>query len=296
MNIERYNTIHEELINRLDNGVITVEFYKEVNDLAFEEYIMESTEKRIERNKLEFMKKYKYNPEDKTIIVDGEKFKVDMDIDKSLIELYGPYGIKQPAYRQTQAEIMSKDSTIHLDKQFFMVNRESNRDAILLHEIGHIKLHTMNPNSKNFNKNSISKKVWNDMLLTMAKEACKRNNITDEKTIQKLYKQLKILLAPYYLKYTVSNLSLAKRQARYAAYELAKKYELENNSHCKSIEIEADRWAANRTSEKDMKQGLKKIYKAYYGRKKLSKEAKDDYTQRIKALKDKELKENELYK
>lgn len=41
MNIEKYNKIHNELMNRLENGKITVENAKEVHDLVFDKYIAE---------------------------------------------------------------------------------------------------------------------------------------------------------------------------------------------------------------------------------------------------------------
>lgn len=40
-NYERYLEIHNELMNRLANGEITTEQAKEVNDLAFDKYIVE---------------------------------------------------------------------------------------------------------------------------------------------------------------------------------------------------------------------------------------------------------------
>jgi predicted nucleic acid-binding Zn-ribbon protein len=42
MNIERYIGLHNEVMTRLENGEITVEQAKEVNDLAFNKYIVES--------------------------------------------------------------------------------------------------------------------------------------------------------------------------------------------------------------------------------------------------------------
>jgi hypothetical protein len=42
MNIEKYNKLHSEIMNRLENGEITVETAKEINDLAFDKYITES--------------------------------------------------------------------------------------------------------------------------------------------------------------------------------------------------------------------------------------------------------------
>ena len=39
MNIKKYNKIHDEIMNRLEKGDITIESAKEVNNLAFDKYI-----------------------------------------------------------------------------------------------------------------------------------------------------------------------------------------------------------------------------------------------------------------
>ena len=41
-NFEKYNKLHDEVMKRLENGEITVEQAKEVNDLAFDKYITEA--------------------------------------------------------------------------------------------------------------------------------------------------------------------------------------------------------------------------------------------------------------
>jgi hypothetical protein len=47
MNIEKYNKLHDEIMKRLENGEITIETAREVNDLAFEKYMYESKELKI---------------------------------------------------------------------------------------------------------------------------------------------------------------------------------------------------------------------------------------------------------
>ena len=42
-NFEKYNKIHDEVMKRLEDGEITTEMAKEVNDLAFEKYLLEAT-------------------------------------------------------------------------------------------------------------------------------------------------------------------------------------------------------------------------------------------------------------
>ena len=43
MSIEKYNKIHDELIKKLEDGEITIEQAKEINELAFDKYVLESS-------------------------------------------------------------------------------------------------------------------------------------------------------------------------------------------------------------------------------------------------------------
>lgn len=52
-NFERYSAIHNELIKRLQDGEITIEFAKEVNDLAFDKYISEKVDFKNIANKVQ---------------------------------------------------------------------------------------------------------------------------------------------------------------------------------------------------------------------------------------------------
>ena len=62
-----------------------------------------------------FKKKYKYDPKEKTIIVDGEKYKVDLDIKRKYITITdGVTKIKQAC-----ADINASDPIIYLDRDFF---------------------------------------------------------------------------------------------------------------------------------------------------------------------------------
>ena len=48
MNIEKYSKLHNEIMKKLENGDITVERAKEVNDLAFNKYITKENVKTAE--------------------------------------------------------------------------------------------------------------------------------------------------------------------------------------------------------------------------------------------------------
>ena len=87
-----------------------------------------------------FKKKYNYNPSDKTITVDGEKYRIDMDINKPLAEYINSEGeTKYHARRVSVTGSRRTIPTITLDKDFFALKDDSRRDAILKHEIGHAK-------------------------------------------------------------------------------------------------------------------------------------------------------------
>lgn len=83
MNIEKYNKLHDEIMKRLENGEITMEQAKEVNDLAFDKYIvMESTDisksrKDILNTTLKMLREAKikyieYLDDDKEKLISGE--------------------------------------------------------------------------------------------------------------------------------------------------------------------------------------------------------------------------------
>lgn len=47
-NFERYNKLHNEVMKRLEDGEITTESAKELNDKFFDRYIIETTEQNIQ--------------------------------------------------------------------------------------------------------------------------------------------------------------------------------------------------------------------------------------------------------
>lgn len=84
-NFEKYNKLHTEIMKKLENGEITIEKAKEVNDLAFDKYITEGiTMNRLKKN----LVYDKDNKKDDTIKYLGKKaadllYKVDKnDTDK----------------------------------------------------------------------------------------------------------------------------------------------------------------------------------------------------------------------
>lgn len=95
-----------------------------------------------------FKKRYKFIPDKPgskkgTITVDGEKFKVDMDT-KNPIMRSTVSGEEYILPRYTGANL-SDDNEIYLSREFFnRIKNQDRRDAVLNHEVGHLKLHKMN--------------------------------------------------------------------------------------------------------------------------------------------------------
>ena len=118
-------------------------------------------------------------------------------------------------------------------------------------------------------------------------------------------------------KYFKSTGSKDERKQRNADLEKAKRFE-KNVSHVNAAEFEADRYAANRTSENAIKKGIRNTYKlnrknqektynqatAGYGdeeskkqyKKQMNDNAEIDMRQRSKALKDKDMRDAKTYK
>lgn len=102
--------------------------------------------------------------------------------------------------------------------------------------------------------------------------------------------------------------------------KIVTKYKSKTNDHVNMQEVEADRYSANRTSEKDIKKGVNEIYKhakkdkairksfkgydiydvpddvVKYVRKTQNKSGSEDMKVRSKALKDKDLRNSKIYK
>ena len=87
-----------------------------------------------------FKKKYNYNPSDKTITVDGDKYRIDININKPLAEYINSKGETDYHARGIWVGGSSNGMpTISVDKDFFALKNDNRRDAILKHEIGHVK-------------------------------------------------------------------------------------------------------------------------------------------------------------
>ena len=278
---------------------------------AFIEDILVLNEKKTheEYAKEKFKKKYNFVPDNPdsskgTIKVNGKKY--DIDINSDTIE----------------SKTGDENGTIGIDKRFFKLkgsNKSERRDAALYHEIGHQRLHNSNPKSdtvdsknrsqKFFRKetrNSIKNKTGidiNEDPYSAAREVFKNspriasvvNRMPKDQAKEFIYK--KGFNEDEYLKDSTKE----DQDRRDKDFEKAKKFENPKNPHMRAEEFEADRYAANRTSERAVKKSLANYNKISKKDSKLSKNiksdvAQEDFNQRSKALKDKDLRDAKTYK
>lgn len=302
------------------------------NELAVDLMILNEKKTHEEYSIESFKKKYNFVPDkegsNKGTITDssGKKYHIDIrpneNIDaKSII---GPYTSKS-----------AENSSIVVGKKFFNLkgsNGNERRDAIIQHEIGHQNLHNQNPKNKSVNKENRSDYVFKDLVSKNVKKETGLDPRSD-KEIQNFIDD-KFSKIPKDHRPTISMVRQAIYDARGASeysktvgtkeeqsrrdgdYNKAKKYETKLH-HGGAEEIEADRFAANRTSEKALKRGLHQIYKKdraefekkydsiddpnkekdkNKARRLNSEELKDDYENRSKALKDEDLRKAKTYK
>lgn len=276
-----------------------------------ENYIMEMKSKE-EYARRSFKKKYDFKPDKPgsntgTITVDGKKHRVDME-KKSTANVGG-----EKIQRQTSKVLFGNDRKILLDKNYFKLKGSHNnerRDAVLQHEIGHSRLHSIDAD-----KDKRSTKVFKNVITKNTKDATGM----DLSKINNYYGISGHNIRKYNydatgIKDYAKDIDRSKAKAREDAYSKAKKYE-KDNKHANASEFEADRYAANRTSERAIKKGVNNMYrlskqdksiKSAIGsgnkddikeaRKELNKGQAVDTKQRSKALKDKDLRGVKLYK
>lgn len=293
-------------------------------EISLDEFITEKATREQYRMKA-FKKKYNYNPKDKSIIVDGEKYYVDLDVNNPIMKVKDGNGNFTTVARFTSANIMDDNGTINLDKNFFKLKNSGRRDPILKHEIGHIKSNAIKNNGKaesasiQTNYDAYVKETFNT-----TKSFFKQLDIpmTDKEIMSIIKQQLKdagITQSTYEPTSAERKKQKVIREIR--AY-IEKKYTANRdayNDHTNYKEIEADRYAANHSSDSNLKKGLRE-YNKYNkseksikrqlkasgapstkevvdaSRKKITRGGNDDYELRAKALKDKKIKDNSAYK
>lgn len=231
------------------------------------------TEKsHIQRALDRFKKRYDYDSDTGTISVDGKLYKVDIDINHDYI-CVKTNGRNIWKVRETGVD-PNDNSKIILDKDFFKLKNGRRRNTVLQHDIAHSKLHTTKAPVDNEEDTPIDKtKMSNEVLKYNAlrkgsrvyrdyirqgkspSEAQKQavNVATAERDNDnaKKYREIQKLNMN---KDAIDEREKTFKHARKLADDLNTKY---NNGHLNGLEIEADRYAANKSNEREVKRGLR---------------------------------------
>ena len=203
-----------------------------------------------------FKKKYNYDPKRKTIEVDGETYKVDLDVKNPIINITDNEGNKVTSIRQLGIDGLSDDPTIFFDEGFFKIKNQKRRDSMLKHEIGHTKMLVLNPDSKKADKDFSDHISLRELLVSQNSELGEPLDKDDIDFIED-----KIKSDPFYNQ-LISQKTSKKftTEEREKIISLMRKYD--KGSHANPTEFEADRYASNRTKggSKTFKKGLRDYY------------------------------------
>lgn len=270
-----------------------------------EAYLQFLLEKKTteEYHEEKFKKKYNYVPDKDskdgrrgTITVDGKKYPVSMERSSK---------VEDRKRVKTGAYTADPDGRIQLGKEFFNMkgsHKNERMDAILQHEIGHQRFHNIHPYNK---------------------------TVDDKDRTEKVYKYSGGL-PEYTDKYMKNAGSKEDQKHRNDDFDKALKYSKTSvNSHTNAKEFEADRYAANHTSERAVRKAVsnidrlgdkqdskyirntinyrlskcdtkseKKLVKSNIDKQlaKANESLKSDENQRFKALKDEDLRNARTYK
>lgn len=239
-------------------------------------YVEKATTEQYRLSK--FKQKYHYNDKDKTIVVDGEKYKVDLDKYKS-----GTMTVRDKdgksvgvSIRATSAELAQGDPIINIDRNFFKLKNSKRQDAILQHEIGHTKLHNVNPDNQHINSDAMSPIAYEQTFNTQYRNLKKQYG--DFFTKEEMYKIVKESIPPKSAYVQKMRNSELEQKMRTEMINYAKKYEKTNKSeHANVDEFEADRYAANKTSAKDLKRAVREVSKKASSTKNVRKTMNDTF-------------------
>ena len=296
------------------------------NEQRFETlYILEASQEELaymiekrtrdEYAREKFKKKYKFVPDKPgsnkgTITINGEKRHIDMgkskfiERDDDLLD------------RVTSANVYGKNGEIVVDKNFFKLKNAKRRDAVLQHEMGHTKLHSTRGDSATADPRSFSQKnrgIARRNLVNSLKEGYgyDEHHKPDKATKELLGEVADVYVSKRDKRYAEKSEKNPYRKKRDELLKQAGKYRVKSASHANEQEFEADRYAANKSGAKNVKRSAreyvrkdKKTTKKLKGFDKLSKEEikkqnkteEADLKARSKALKDKKLRDAELYK
>lgn len=260
------------------------------------ELLDEGAVKTSKKHKLDnYLAKYNYQGDKKsgTIEVDGKKYNVDRDTKNFWMETKG-----RDCQRSTSSDLSNnKDGKqfIHLDKNFEKLKNDKRRDAVLQHEIGHLKLHSHDIDSKHLQKDRLSKSNPR----ALAHEQGKSGFMCDYEDYREMQQNNKNTM-----KYEHDAKEIRKENKKSGNDKMQserdknigkfKKYESDEDPHSNTMEYEADAYSTAHSSLADRKRSLRETRKhakkdVHYDRNEYNKLMDADYNARIKALKDKSI-------
>ena len=264
---------------------------------AFTDNFMILNEKktREEYSRRAAEKHFKFEPDkpgskDGTI-TDKRGKKYQLETDKYYVR---PDGTKSK--KDTSSKPDNVNSKININSDIFKLKGSNHGERIkaaIEHEIGHQNLHNFHPNNKTVDPKNRTVESFRRSATRAGIDASDPNYST--------------LLKRYLDKSTATDEDIKDRQKSLKA---AEKYENPNSPHTKAEEFEADRYAANQTSDRAVRNMIKNVYRNQEKRleksksedisdidKKKTKEEGDiDKASRLKALKDKEIRNGKAYK
>ena len=260
------------------------------------ELLSEGAVKTSKKYKLDnYLKKHNYDKETGTIEINGRKIKIDKDIKSKTFTTSDGH----IARRQTFADMTSPEGKIILDKNFEQLKNNKRRDAILNHEVGHIKYH-------NISSPETTKKSRDAALDGMAKtqllaNGLPVNNMNKALAKSSMSKEYPAKSKKFY-QYNKTD------RERHKNLKKLKNYEKDNIEHSDRTEFEADIYASQQKNGDQLKRGLRESYKHFTKntekelssspikfirdssnavKKQINIAAQNDMKQRTKALKDK---------
>lgn len=313
-NYSQLNALTKFLDKYEESGDIGESSEDDINDETLDESVEVLEEKATQEHyaREAFKKKYNFKPlsgdsDVGTIEIDGKTVKIDMKKSKTMTVS----GVSQ--VRQTAANL-SDDDTIYLAPEFFKIKNPERRDAVLKHELGHLQMHKKTlEGAKIFDKRFVDK----DVIISIILSALGVNKTDLENPIIASIVDASLDYEP------ISNLLNSKvnddtfTTIRDGVKKVAEKYIGNNrNTHTNLAELEADRYAANRSSEKALKKGIQNYSRLIYKNsaelikslgitdpdlikqytKLMHINGADDILRRAKALKDPTLRNASIYK
>jgi len=213
------------------------------------ELLNEGAVKSSKKHKLDnYLKKYGYQGDknEGTIKVDGKEYKIDRKNSHTMDVDAGPLG-KGTVPRQTSTDSLASEPKIHLDKNFEKIKNNKRRDAILQHEIGHLKNHSLASSSN-------TKEGRDAVLDSMSKSQSIVNSGTSD--YKKQFKDELEKSIPDKSKESSTKKELARKEN----LEKFKKHENEGQ-HADRSEYEADAYASQHKNGEHLKRGVREYYK-----------------------------------